>query len=176
MALAAAVTIRITGSELVSGDTLIRAERVASSIFAQAGIRVTWVSCQTGRPSNPCGPPEGRAGLSLQILPKALSNVSADGMGFAVIPSTEAEFPGYAAVSYPQIVAVAEQCDQSTPVVLGTAIAHEVGHLLLGLKAHSGGVMSSRLNCQALGLASRAELWFGPGEARRMRAARALRR
>lgn len=176
MTLAAAIAIRVTGSEMVPADTLIRGLRLAEMIFAHAGIRLSWVSCRTGVPANPCGSPAGRADLSLQILPRVLSNVSADGMGVAVIPRSEAEFPGYAAVSYPQVVAVAGQCDQAVPVVLGAAIAHEVGHLLLGPKAHSGGVMSPRLSCQALRRASRGDFWFGPDEARRMRAAGALRR
>jgi hypothetical protein len=176
MTLAAAMAIRITGSELVPADTLIRAERLAATIFAHAGIRVTWVSCRTGLSDNPCTAPVARAGLSLQILPRVPSNVTADGMGFAVVQSPDAGFPGYAAVSYPQVVAVAGHCDQGVAIVLGAAIAHEVGHLLLGPKAHSGGVMSPRLSCQELRRASRGELWFGPDEARRMRAGMALKR
>ncbi len=176
MTFAAAIAVRLTGSELVPPGTLIRAEGLAATIFAHAGIRVTWVSCRTGLPDNPCGSPAARSDLSLQILPRIPSNVTADGMGFAVVLPTDAGFLGYGAVSYPQVVAVAGQCDQAAPIVLGAAIAHEVGHLLLGPKAHTGGVMSPRLGCQELRRASRGELWFAADEARRIRADVALRR
>ena len=174
MTLAATLAIRLTGSELVSADTLIRAEHLAATIFAHAGIRLTWVSCRTGLPDNPCGAVATRADLHLQILPLIPSNVTSDGLGFAVVPPTGAGFGGYAAVSYPQVVAVAGHCDQAAPIVLGAAIAHEVGHLLLGPKTHSGGVMSPRLGCQELRRASRSDLWFAPDEAKRMRAGVAL--
>ena len=176
MTLAVAIAIRLTGSELVPADTLLRAQRWAAATFAHAGIRVTWVSCGAGLPNDPCGAPAAPVVLSLQILPRIPLNVTADCMGYAVVPPTGAGFSGYAAVSYPQVVAVAGQCEKSVPAVLGAAIAHEVGHLLLGPKAHSGGVMSPRLSCEQLRRASRGDLWFATDEARRMRANVALRR
>ena len=176
MTLAAGIAIRMTGSELVPPDTLARAERLATAILAHAGVPVRWLRCRPGLPDNPCGAPPGRADLLLEILPRIPSNRSAEGTGFTVIQPTDAGFAGYAAVSYPRVVAVAGECDQDVPIVLGTSIVHEIGHLLLGPKAHSSGVMSARLGCQELRRASRGDLWFAPDQARRMRAEVARRR
>jgi hypothetical protein len=48
-----------------------------------------------------------------------------------------------AGVYYPSAVEVAKKCQADVFQILGAAIAHEVGHLILGANAHSpGGVMS----------------------------------
>jgi hypothetical protein len=84
---------------------------------------------------------------------------------------------GYAAVSLPQAIAAAGQCDQPAFLVLGATMAHEIGHLLLGPKAHSRrGIMSARIRCEELRQASRGELRFEPAEAQRLQAEVARRR
>jgi len=170
MTLAAGIAIRIAGSEPVPADVLTHAQRVAGGMFAHAGVRVTWVGCRTGLPDNPCAVPPAIGDLFLQILHLIPRKVTADATGFAVLLPPDAGIAGYAAVSYPRVVAVAGECDQDAPVVLGTSIAHEIGHLLLGPKSHSSGVMSPRLGCRELRQASRGELWFAPDTARKIRA------
>ena len=56
-------------------------------------------------------------------------------------------------------------------VILGRVIAHELGHLLLGKKAHShAGIMHSRWRAHDLGLSRQAAMLFLPVEAKRIRA------
>jgi hypothetical protein len=152
MTLAAAIAIRIAAPESVPREVLARASGLAARIFERAGVRVVW-----GAPGD----------LELQILPGTPPNITGDGLGFAILQPTGT---GYAAVSYPRVVAAAGQCEQDHSVVLGAAMAHEIGHLLLGAKSHAAGtVMSPRLGCPELRRAARSELWFSPGEAGRMR-------
>ena len=140
------LAIRLAGSGVVPPDTLAGARRLAAAIFDHAGVRLDWTA--------------GSAPLSLQILDRRPAGSRAAGR--AVVDA------GYASVSWPQVVAAAADCDQPAVVVLGAAIAHEIGHLLLG-KAHSSGIMSPRLGCPELRRAGRGELRFLPDEARRIR-------
>jgi hypothetical protein len=165
--LAGLVTIRLVVPDTVSPDVLTRAQAFAANTLAQAGIRVTWLRC-------PCDAPPRPTDLPIQILDRQPSNLSRDAGGFAV---THPGAGSYAAVSYPQILAAAGQCDRPPSLVLGAAMAHEIGHLLLGPKAHSPrGIMSARIGCGELRLASRGELRFDPAEAGRMRSELSRRR
>jgi len=59
----------------------------------------------------------------------------------------------------------------SAAPILGNAIAHELGHLLLGPRAHSPtGVMTPHWSRDFLKLASRDFLRFTPEQAERLRA------
>ncbi|MCU1238235.1 MAG: hypothetical protein JWP63_6202, partial [Candidatus Solibacter sp.] len=95
--------------------------------------------------------------------------------GFAVLQRgsfTES----YAGISYPAVVDIAREMDAEIALVLGTALAHEIGHVLLNSAAHSlSGVMSARMRPQEIAAASRGELRFTPAQAAAIRAA-ALRR
>ena len=55
--------------------------------------------------------------------------------------------------------------------VLGATVALEIGHILLGSKAHTrSGIMCSRFQRTHIGMAARGELRFAPEQARRMQA------
>ena len=55
--------------------------------------------------------------------------------------------------------------------VLGAAVVHEIGHLLLGENAHARrGIMSAQLTPEHFALASRGSLLFTPEQARKIRA------
>ncbi len=55
-------------------------------------------------------------------------------------------------------------------VVLGHAITHELGHLLLGAKSHAGyGIMSAQWTPRELALAARGQLLFSEVERRKIR-------
>jgi hypothetical protein len=159
--IASLLTIRLLAPNAVPRSVLTRAQTFAANALARAGIRVTWVRC-------PCDAPPRPADAPIQILERQPFNLSRDAAGFAV---THPGAGGYAALSYPQVRAAAAQCDRPPFLVLGATMAHEIGHLLLGSQAHSPrGVMSARIGCPELRLASRGELRFDPDEARRMRA------
>jgi hypothetical protein len=132
---------------------------------------VTWVRCRSGSPDNPCAAKEAPLDFQIEILDRKPANLRGDAAGYAVVYPGGGRVGGYAAVSYTRASANARQCDQTTHVVLGATMAHEIGHLLLGPKAHSRrGIMSERLGCGELRLASRGELWFGQEDGQRIRA------
>jgi hypothetical protein len=79
------------------------------------------------------------------------------------------EFGGYSVVSYTAAERSAESCGRPASLVLGAAMAHEIGHLLLGGQSHAAiGIMVARLDCEKLTRASRGELGFTPDQARRI--------
>jgi hypothetical protein len=159
-AAAGLVTIRLTVANPVPANVLTQAQNFAATALSHAGMPVTWTLC-------PCDTPPGPTDFPVQILDRQPSSRSRDAAGFAV---THPGAGAYAAVSYPQVLAAADQCDQPPFLVLGATIAHEIGHLLLGPKAHSPrGIMSARIGCDELRLASRGELRFERSEAQRLR-------
>ena len=62
-------------------------------------------------------------------------------MGSA-LPCSPDDTACLATVSYPQVEEFARHAQASFPLILATAFAHEIGHLLLGANSHSShGVM-----------------------------------
>lgn len=77
---------------------------------------------------------------------------------------------GSSGVSYPAAVQAAKEYDCDVFQVLGAAIAHEVGHLLLGAKAHTPrGVMCLHWGRTQFELISISELIFTADQSKRLR-------
>jgi hypothetical protein len=73
-------------------------------------------------------------------------------------------------VFYDQVKEAAVQTRLSLPQILGNVIAHELGHLLLGVHSHSGsGVMHARWSREELLAADLGELSFSNSERTRIR-------
>jgi len=126
---------------------LAAAREAATTILRSAGIQPIWAPC---RPGTRC--------LHLQVLDRRIAS-HGDTTGYTVAD--------YAVVSYPTAEAAAESCGEPPGIVLGAAMAHELGHLLLPSPSHSTtGVMSPRLGCAELRLAARGELRFTPDQVR----------
>jgi len=141
------IAIRLVVPASAPDSTIAAAQRVATTILRTAGVQPFWVACL---PHTPC--------LHLQVLDKTIA-LHADTAGYTVTD--------YAVVSYPAAAVVAESCGESTAVVLGAAMAHELGHLLLPPPSHSqAGIMSPRLTCRELKQAARGELRFTPDQVR----------
>ena len=74
-------------------------------------------------------------------------------------------------VFYERVEKMAKKAPCSVKELLGSVMAHELGHLLLG-RAHSPrGLMSRKWDRRALARVARGDLWFGDDEARRLQAA-----
>jgi hypothetical protein len=144
------IAIHLVVPATVPESTVAVAQQVATAILQSAGIQPFWVPC---RRNTPC--------LHLQVLDKNIP-VHGDTTGYTVA--------GYAVVSYPAATTAAASCGESAAVVLGAAMAHELGHLLLPAPSHSAtGVMSPRLTCRELKLAARGELRFTSDQIRAIR-------
>jgi hypothetical protein len=146
------ITVQIYNYSLASPTVLVGAEREAGRILGMAGLRAVWLECPVG-PFTP-GPqghcekaPEATdlrlrvLGAPVMVLGAPVTNKFQDTVfGFAVHPVLASVYYEYAARR-----AKSDDADFEAPIILGCAIAHELGHLLLGTNSHSdAGIMQPR--------------------------------
>jgi len=163
------IIVRVYNYAGVSRGTLARAEEEASRIFREAHVEMTWLDCPTSpavaEKYPACEPPLGAMGVDLRILPQAMAACVPSGkerLGLA-LPSTKAGSASSAWVFYHRVEQLAERKDASPAQILGHAIAHEIGHLLLGPNRHSSaGLMRAEWHREELQRASRGEMLFTP--------------
>lgn len=146
-----AITVLLYDYAHTSAGTLTRAEREASRILREAGVETIWLDCPTGHsaagPPGPCQRPLEPAEVVLRILPSARKN------GFRDTVFGYANLPAYASVYYDRAVLLArsENVEFELPIILGFAMAHELGHLLLGSNSHSDtGIMRAQWDRKAV--------------------------
>ena len=146
----------------VPSPILVQAEKEASRIFNDAGIYLMWEEC-------PCSQGLGPEDLMLRIIPQLFgsrrSKIGSNALGYA--PASEDG--GFLATVFFSRV---EQVTKGGPVapVLGNAVAHELGHLLLGQDAHTpDGIMRAYWSRDFLKLAQLGLLNFTSEQAQLMR-------
>jgi hypothetical protein len=169
MAFAIAVLTARTGSaetrrvvvrvyETGIGDLALRTAAIdtASSILELAGIPVEWYDCTDNGRRPVCQDARRSGNFIARIMPTFTSSPplrklsvealgtqgdAAPPLGFAVVdPETHAGT--MATVFHDQVEAVARRTGVACSELLGRALAHEVGHLLLGVRGHSrNGIM-----------------------------------
>ena len=161
------ITVRVLNPARVPARTAAEAERTAADIFKQAGVEIGWVDCYS---SDACRREPGRLELWLHLLDKPPATLSGDALGYALLTHAPRSDGSYAAVSWPVVRQLADSMEIEPGTVLGAAIAHELGHLLLNSHAHShDGVMAGRLRPPELIRAARGELRFEDQQAEAMR-------
>lgn len=116
--------------------------QTAAAIVDDAGFAVEWRDCSNGLSATGCGRPRGDRDLIVRIMPTAAltlrgSSVEAGHrLGVAVLdPGTRAG--EMATVFQDRVEAVAQRTGVNCSELLGRALAHEVGHLLLRELGHS---------------------------------------
>jgi hypothetical protein len=135
------LAVHLTAAPEIPARAVQAAQARAAYIFAQAGIRLQWAEI----------------GLNLQIVNCEPRGLPHDAAGFAVLTPGDL---GYAAVAWPAVQREAAQMEVDPQLLLGLALAHELGHLLFGpTHAHSG-IMSPRLGPKETSQAARGELLF----------------
>lgn len=174
--------------DIAGAGAEVRAEamRVAASIVDDAGVAVRWTDCSRGGADHPCYTVPGARELVVRIMPtpatrtgRSREALSIRGMldgadrqlGFAAV-GDESRSGILATVYYESVEAVARSSGVTTSRLLGRAIAHEVGHLLLPGGGHSpSGLMRAPWAYQEL-MENRREDWvFSPADGRQLRAA-----
>jgi hypothetical protein len=169
------VLVRVSNYAGVPEDVLSRTEGVAERVVGHAGIPIEWRDCAVkSQPMSPnCDRHPGQGEVVLDLLGGRQTRVfakSPDPLGVALLPVGEGESL-YAAVFLAQAEALAGQASVPTSLVLGHAMAHEIGHLLLGTREHSlTGIMHSPWSSQDLWRATRGGLSFTAEESTRLRA------
>ena len=175
------ITVRVYNYAAAPANEVARAQHNASVIFAHSGVHLTWLTGTVNpelyrrtRPATRCGP----AVLSLRLLPEHMepkgglpegifgfSRMAAGG-GFATVAN----------VYFERVSAMVKGRQSLRGVLLGAMMAHELGHLLLGVNSHSKwGLMSGLLGPRDLAAADRGVLGFSKRESRKLRKAAVAR-
>ena len=125
---------------------------VAATILEDAGVQVTWTSCGSERHSEPvCESLLTSTDLLLRMIRSTDdSNRHWLALGFSLIDRQQ--HTGVLATVYvDQVASLARESGVDGSLLLGRAIAHEIGHLLIGTNQHSiKGVMRARWTRQDL--------------------------
>ena len=179
-----AITIHVHNYARVAPNTLAEAEEVATGIFREAGVETRWANSVLHAEDDP-EPFAGHltysfADIQLSILPREMSDrlgLSRDVMG--VVPGADAQI---AYVFDSKVEALFQttlsayrtgHIDRrvSESQILGIAIAHELGHLLLDLQGHSAdGIMRGEWGLTDLRNAAFQMLLFTPQQSEVLRA------
>jgi hypothetical protein len=169
------IAVRVYNLAHVSAPTLAQAEKVATRIFREVGIDTVWLECPPSASDVQrfagCQPNLGPMYLNLRLIPR-FDSVGAGfrrtDLGFA---SPSKEEGVYASIFYHRVQQIARTGPASEPQILGHAIAHEIGHLLLGSNSHSStGIMRAQWRRDDLRRATVQLLRFTQEERERMRA------
>lgn len=167
----------------IPASEMTRARAEAARVLTQAGIETRWVEFLADRESgarqvNPNGDyaPGSRQGpthLNVSIYPRTMAQgfrlLAAD-FGFAMLPSEKEEFGTRSYVFFERVMLLTDIFGAPHTLILGHAMAHEIGHLLLGAGSHSpSGIMRAPWRGMELRKAAMGLLQFTDGEARRMR-------
>lgn len=135
------VTVRLLDYVNLPAGERSEVAATAKRVLAQAGVAVEFVECfsggvETGTPA--CTAPLGPADLILRILQPKFA-AKGEHLGYAAMTS---EGGAYITVFINPAQRKARVGSLDDGVFLGHAVAHEIGHLLLGSNAHSSsGIM-----------------------------------
>ena len=165
------IFVEVYNCTQVSRLEIREAERQAEEIFAKAGVRISWLDFLPEKHLVQSRLNKVAADFSVRILytskttrPRRMFQV--DTLGETTIPSgTEGPVPGgIVSVFVDRVYDSSTRWGLFSGEVLGDAIAHELGHLLLGAEHSSKGIMKGSWTSQDLHLAGRGKLRFSPDQ------------
>ena len=177
---APALAVRIYNSAGVPAEDLRVATLEAETILHAAGITVSWMDCwhrdreSPGAPEH-CRQPLERDSLTLRLQDAASTPTRIVSMGYSLVNLPDRA--PFLATVYPDLVAsVSRSASVDSRPVLGRAIAHEIGHLLLNANSHGdAGLMRKKWTRTELQKNNRSDWEFRNQETSIMRAAVAAR-
>ena len=162
-ALAFSLAVRVYDSYGVSDQELAAAKATARRIFAGAGVAIQWTSC-------PCESRVGPAELVIRIG-AAPSTSEPASLGFSYVDVSQ-KGGTLATVFADRVKALAAGPRVDEGQLLGRAMAHELGHLLIGTIDHNrAGLMRGRWTMIDLQNDRPWDWIFSRGESARMRQA-----
>jgi len=162
--------LRVSASNSIPVQRLVRAQREAVAVFAQIGVDVDWIGCGLDRRAHS----DERAtplSIGVQVTSlhgQALHVIPHDAIG-AVVRTIESEEIAF--VLFDRVERAADRYALDSGVVLGHAIAHEVGHLLLPRGTHGpAGLMRATWRMEDMRAATQGQLGFSDAESAIIRA------
>jgi hypothetical protein len=148
----------------VAASILAPAAELAISVFDRAGTTLVWSDC----PGPACPDSFGANSLAVKIIRRENRSGMNWPNGACGVALASADSGFYAFVDYDCVAAWGTPAETSS--ILGHAVAHEIGHLLLGDRSHSAaGVMKKRWGVAEKTLMQQRLLSFGPEETVRIR-------
>jgi len=169
---APSLEVRVYNHAGVSDGEVTRMTSVAASVLRRAGIGMISVVCSPlpdeGVGPAECGTALGPSDMLLEILAAPTAPVGRRALGLTR-PSERS--PMMSEVYYSVAIHLAAQPDAvQAPELLGYALAHEIGHALLGAHAHSAsGIMAARFSRPQLEDMARGCLYFSSRQAGRLK-------
>jgi len=133
------IKVMVLDSVGISPVVMHRTEDEAARIFRTAGIQVQWVNCQKKGESESCHHSPLADEFMLHIVHHGKTRTD---LVFGEAFLGEDGSGKYADVFFDRIQDASNPTELDTAQLLGAVVAHEVGHLLLGSRAHSSsGIM-----------------------------------
>lgn len=169
------ITLRVYDYVHMDRQALVAAEAEATAILGQAALESRWEDCPTS-PAEIASYPGCQSNLGaddfvIRVLPKSMGDPNAKGqdtLGVAYESDGQAAF--LCNIFYDRVLNLGQGASATVPVLLGRAIAHELGHLLLGTHSHSTrGIMRAFWSGRDLSLEGRIYMLFTPEQARQMK-------
>lgn len=162
------ITVLVHNSTTLSAEIVKEAESETARIFRSAGIAITWVNCFAGGEKEVCRQTLGPRQVVLHIVPTG--KTSSD-LVFGLAFLDDRGSGKYSDVFLDRIEEACRQSGMNLSRLLGTIAAHELGHLLLGSRAHSyAGVMTAVWKEKTLRYESMGLLLFTAEQSSLMRA------
>jgi hypothetical protein len=170
------ITVLVANRADVPAATLAEMQSEAGYVLGNAGISTTWVDCPfstaPAEASSACGGPLGGMRFLVRLTRGQIAhhNSILDAtLGYARVTPNGG---GYATVLMDLVEELArEQQLVSKGQILGHAVAHELGHLLMGTNSHSPhGLMREGWKVNELREMAERRLLFSKEEVERMRA------
>lgn len=166
--------IRVYDYAGVSERILSQAQAEAAKVYGRIGVHTTWLACSADPDKmndHPCNKVRGPQVLGLRLLPNSMEpkeGLPRGIFGFALLPPDGR--PGsYANIYSDNLRELADGRVHRLSAVLGHMLAHEIGHLLLGIGSHGrSGLMKIPWGPKELTLADRGGLNFSKKEIRRI--------
>lgn len=166
------VTVRTYNYAAVPIERLTLARFEAKQIFRRSRISIDWVDCRV--PGSVSGSACTEALLPRRDLMLRLMDRPPTGDRFVALGESMLDHADRSGVlmtiDIGTVRAIAAGAGMPMPTLLGRAIAHEIGHLLLGSGEHPGiGLMRARWSTDELRGVKPAHWGFSPREAAKMR-------
>jgi hypothetical protein len=140
--LAVTIVIRSFNNAGVPAADLAEARKHTESVLQQAGLNIVWADCWAGGRNRPAeeaprcqAPVGGDIVLRLQKT-RAIDRSRFVSMGFSLVKTADGA-PFLSTVYVDRTESVARVAGTDPRRVLGLAMAHEIGHVLLNSNTHS---------------------------------------
>ena len=169
-ALALLVVIRLYEGVGIPERDLTTAMHITADALRSAHVRVEWLVC-TGQhtgDTKPCNVLPAATDLIVRVMPGPGPEAGGDTLGHAAVDKAAGRGT-LATIFADRVDRLAINAGIDPGVLLGRAIGHEVGHLLLGTTTHpSRGLMRARWASADLQGGTPRDWLFTPSEAREL--------